>query len=115
MRAATSKRNFLIFQRPSFESDGYGNTRGDFEDIFTARGAIRFKFGGEHVTASRLAGVQPLTIEIRSTAMSRLVDESWRVHDRTAMKYYNVRSIVNPDGRNRWIEILCDSGRGAAT
>lgn len=115
MRAAASKRNRLTFQRPQYISDGYGNTRGDFEDIFEARGSIRAKFGGEEVTAARLAGVQPITVSIRSTPMSRLVDESWRIYDKTESAIYNIRSIANPDQRNRMLEMLCHRGKGVVT
>lgn len=123
MRSAASRKAIIAFERPSYQSDGYGNDRGSFEEIFRCYGRLVPRTGGEAINAARLGGVQPYSIEVRSSDRVREVDSSWRLKIISCTGFgmvrtgslFNIRSVVNPDQRGRWIELLAETGRSVAT
>jgi head-tail adaptor len=123
MRAAGSRKAVVAFERLEYQTDGFGNDRGAFEEVFQVHARLEPRLGGEAVRASRLGGVQPWTIEVRATPRVRAVDESWRIRVVSNNGFgliregsiLNIRSMVNVDQRGRWIEFLADTGTSVAT
>jgi len=111
MRGAGALRERLTFQaRGSSSDDGYGNVEADWADQFTVWARMQPLKGSEPVIAQRLAGVQPMAIQVRSSADTRQVTAGWRaVHDRTAT-IYNIRSVANFDERDRYLDLIADAG-----
>lgn len=101
----------LMFQSRKVEDDGHGNTVGDFANRFEARAKVTPRLGGESVLAARLAGTQTVQIMLRSNPTTRQITTDWRAYDmRDISKVYNIRSAVNPDGRNKELELLAETG-----
>jgi SPP1 family predicted phage head-tail adaptor len=102
-------RHRLTFQaRPLQSGDEFGTYEGDFEDEFTVWAAVKPKLGGEDVLAARLTGKNLLNITVRYSAQSAQITPDWRVVHGT--KLYNLRSVIDPDGKRMWIEILAEEG-----
>lgn len=110
-KAAGSKRRLFSFEEKGVQSeDEFGNTSRDFEEVFQAHGELIPRFGGETIMAARLSGKQPATIVVDSTVETRTVTTDWRIRDTNTNELFNIRSIANPDQRNRKLEFLCESG-----
>lgn len=93
--------------------DDYGNTQSEFVEQFVVSAKVQAKFGGETVTAARLQGQQPVTITVRQSSQTRLIKEDWRARDVRSGAVYAIRSIVDPDGKRAWLEILTQTGVAA--
>jgi head-tail adaptor len=87
-----------------------GNTQSAFVEQFVVAAKVEARFGGETVTAARLAGQQPVTITVRQSTQTRLITTDWRARDARTGTIYNIRSIVDPDDRRAFLEMLCQSG-----
>lgn len=107
---AAEMRERVTFQARQFESDGYGNTEGDFADEFTVAARIRPRLGGEAVLAARLEGRKLVTITVRHSSDTEQITTDWRAKDARTNVLYNIRSIVNPDEHKHWLEILAEQG-----
>ncbi|MCD7109711.1 head-tail adaptor protein [Rhizobium sp. DKSPLA3] len=104
-------RERLDFQTRSVVLDDYGNEQGGWETVFTEPAQLVARAGGEAVQASRLTGVQPYTVWVRSNERTRSVTSDWRIVDaRNPAREFNIRTASNPDGRNAWIEFMVDDG-----
>lgn len=104
-------RERVSFQKRGATSDIYGNTQtGDFEEQFVVAARIRPRLGGEQVMAARLAGTQPVTITVRWSAQTKTIAPEWRARDARTGTIYNIRSIVNPDEKHRYIDVLAEAG-----
>ena len=102
-------RHRLTFQaRPIQSGDEYGTYEGDFEDEFTVWAAVKPKLGGEDVLAGRLQGRNLVNITIRYSDQAAQITTDWRAVQGT--KIYNIRSIIDPDDRRMWLELLCEKG-----
>ena len=70
--------------------------------------------GGEKVLAGRLAGVQSYVVTVRSTPELRAVCAGLRASDRARNtltgELYNIRSVQNPDERNAYLALMCETG-----
>jgi head-tail adaptor len=110
---AGKMRAKLNFQQRSLEDDGYGSggNTGPFQTIFTDSAELTPRMGSEAVMASRLQGIQPYTIRIRSHTLARTVDATWRAVDaRTGAIYALVSPAVNVDQKNAYLDILATVG-----
>lgn len=87
-----------------------GNTEGSFVEQFQRWAKVRAKFGGEAVTAARLAGQQPVTITVRQDSQTQLITTDWRALDVNEGVEYAIRSIVDPDDEGAFLEILTQVG-----
>lgn len=105
-------REKLNFQTRAVVDDGYGNeVSGPYETVFTEAAQLVARAGGEAIQASRLSGVQPYTVWVRSNERTRSVTTGWRIVDaRNPEREFNIRTASNPDGRNAWIEFMVDDG-----
>lgn len=108
-KGAGSLNQLLTFQQlapidPN-EPD-YGETHSDYVDVFTAPARLTPRLGSETVIASRLQGIQPYTITVRSTLQSRMVTPAWRAVNARTGAVYDIKSVVNVDERNAYLEML---------
>lgn len=74
--------------------------------MFTAAARLTPRLGSETVIASRMQGVQPYTITVRSTEQSRMVTPAWRAVNGRTGAVYDIKTAVNIDERNAYIEML---------
>jgi SPP1 family predicted phage head-tail adaptor len=111
MATAGELRHRIGFEKRAEIDDGYGNlSSGEFEEQFVVSAKVQARVGGESVQAARLASQQPVSLTIRRSSNTRKITEEWRAHDVRNDVYYNIRSIIDPDDRGAWIELLCQSG-----
>lgn len=111
MTGAGELRHRIAFEKRARTDDGAGNeVSGPWQEQFVVSGKLLAKFGGDAVTAARLTGQQPLTITVRQSSDTRQITEDWRAKDVSSGIYYNIRSIVDPDDRKAWFEMLCQFG-----
>lgn len=105
-------RSRLNFQQRTIGDDGFGGTvTGPFQTVFTDGAEIIPRMGSEPVLASRLQGVQPVTIKVRSHAATRALDATWRAVDaRSGAIYAIVSPPVNLSQKNDYIEMLATIG-----
>jgi head-tail adaptor len=106
--AAGDLRQRIAFDKRAPADDGYGNTEADFVEQFVVAAEVKAKFGGETVTAARLAGHQPVNVTVRSSTQTRLIRVDWRARDTRTGVVYEIRSIADPTARKAWIELLCE-------
>lgn len=112
MPQARQLRERIAFEVRAVVADSLGSVEGAFVERFTCAAGIQAKFGGEAVTAARLAGQQPVIITVRQFADTLEVTPAWRARDVRSGVIYNIRSIADPDAGGKWLELLCQSGVG---
>ena len=108
---AGKMRAKLAFQQRATGDDGFGNpVTGDFETVFTDYAEIIPRMGSEPVMASRLQGLQPVTIRVHSHSATRDLDSSWRAVGRGGEVYSIVSPPVNVSQKNDYIDMLATLG-----
>lgn len=111
MPGASRLREKLRFEaREAKADDGYGNREDVWSEQFVSSARVQPLKGSETVIASRLAGVQPAIISIRSGRCAKQVAPGWRAVDCRSGAIYNIRSLANFDERNRMIEMTAEGG-----
>ena len=111
----------VTFQQRQSTTDEFGNEiPGTWTDVYTCAARLQPKFGGnaESVVASRLASQQPYNLIVRNCVATRAVRTDWRVKDArqaedangASPRVWNIKTIVNPDERNQWLEMLVVEG-----
>lgn len=117
MPGAGDLKHKLIFGKRESETDEYGNADGAFIGHYPVSAGLRPRFGGEAVTAMRLQGIQPYTVTVRDSVEMREVNTDWQAQHspdcpcgRTLNELYNIRGITNPDQKNKYLEMVVDSG-----
>lgn len=89
---------------------GSGTVRGQWVSQFQPfSAAILYMRGGEDVLASRLSGIQPAIITVRSTSETRRIDASWRARDLKTGAIFNIKA-PNPTADRKFIEFLAETG-----
>jgi head-tail adaptor len=87
-----------------------GAVQGDWVEQFQEQCNIKWMRGSEQVLAQRLQGINPIVISVRSSALTRQVDATWRARlVRQGNKPLSIRSVI-PDQRDFYLEILCEAG-----
>lgn len=111
MQAGDLKWRVGFYRRVEVD-DGAGSTQGEYDDkpFLVLRANLRPRLGGEGTLAGRLTGTNLVNITIRQSDNARLVTTNWRVRDERTHEEYNIRSIVDPDGKRQWLEVLCEQG-----
>lgn len=84
----------------------YGETHSSWQDVFTVSARLAPRMGSETVIASRLQGIQPYTITVRSTPQTRLVTPAWHAVNARTGVIYDIKAAVNIDERHAYIEML---------
>lgn len=94
-------REKIHFQTRTMVDDGFGNeTAGPFATVFSEPADLIPGTGSETVIAARLAGTQPYTIIVRSSARTRQITPAWQAVDaRDPSRIFDITAISNPD---RW-------------
>lgn len=111
-RGAGKLREKLLFQRRALVDDEMGNEQaGDWETVFTASARLIPLKGSEPVMASRLSGVQPFILQIRSCSAARDVNPAWRAVDaRNLSRVFNIKSAANFDEKNAYVDMMAVQG-----
>lgn len=109
----------LTFQVRQDVDDDFGGTRGEWVDQFTAPGRLEPRYGSnaESLMAARMQSMQPYNLTIRGSTAARQVTASWRAYDARAGKtgdkpnrVFGIKTVVNPDERNAYLEMLVVEG-----
>lgn len=107
-------RGLLSLQKKADGDDGFGTVipgAGAWEEQAKASAQMSplTRGAGEAVTNARLTGVQPYVARIRSTSVTRLMDNTWRAVDRNG-KIYDVTAVADPFGDNHWLDVMMTQG-----
>jgi len=78
-----------------------------WEDQGEAYAHLRWLRGSETVLAGRLAGRNTVVISLRSGALTRAAETSWRIKDATTFAVFDIKSIIPGDD---FTEFTCLSG-----
>ncbi|MGY6251609.1 head-tail adaptor protein [Bosea thiooxidans] len=113
-RGAGSLNQLCAFQVKAAGEDEYGNvTVGAWTTQFTEPCRLMAKLGGEGVFAGRLQGTQPFIMTVRSSTRTRGVDGTWRAVNARTGETYNIKTNVNVDERNAYLELLVVAGEAS--
>lgn len=104
-----------LSERIGFEAevegdDGYGGVVVGFAEQFVEPARLEPRVGSETVIASRLQGLQPYTMTVRSNERTRTITQAWRARNKRTGVLYAIKAAVNIDERNQWIELLVVQG-----
>lgn len=109
--AAGHLRDRVTFQRATRTSDGRGGASILWQNLVTVWGGFRPERGREQLAAGRLESSVAGILTVRSSVETRAVAAADRVLiDDVA---YQVRTIINPDRRDKYLELTIE--RGVAT
>lgn len=100
----------VAFLEPDNIDDGYGGITTGYVERFQGAARLAPRLGSEPVIASRLQGVQPFLLTVRSSTATRAVTPAWRVRNVRTGRTYNIKTAVNVDERNAYIEMLVVEG-----
>lgn len=90
--------------------DGYGGVVVGWQEQWQEPARLQPKLGSEPVVAGRLQGIQPYLLTVRSSTRTRSVTPAWRVRNVRTGVTYNIKTAVNVDERNQWLELLVVEG-----
>ena len=107
---AGALRHRVTFQREVPTPDGGGGSVSTWEDRYTVWASLRPERGSERLAAGRLEASLALVMTVRSSSESRSVTEAWRVVANGVP--HQIRSISNPDQRNKYLEMILERGVG---
>lgn len=104
-----------LSERIGFEAevegdDGYGGVVVGFAEQFVEPARLEPRVGSEPVIASRLQGLQPYTMTVRSNERTRTITSAWQARNKRSGVVYSIKAAVNIDERNQWIEMLVVQG-----
>lgn len=88
-------------------SDGAGGSTQSWHDYVTVWAQLSPERARERIQQGRLTDNQAGVLRVRSSAATRLIDGTYKVVLDGVT--YNVRSSINPDGRNDMLEILIET------
>lgn len=115
-RRSGALRSRVDVQHQVEGDDGYGGVKLTFETVTTVAAGFHPLRGTESVMASRLAGKQPYVVALRSSSVTRQITPAWRLVDARAgnnaqgepKRVFDIKAITDPDGKNAWLEALCE-------
>ncbi len=115
-RSAGPMRGLLNLQQQVEGDDGYGNVTVAWATVATVAAGLAPMRGGEQIVAARMAGRQPYIVTIRSSEQTRQITPAWRFVDARAgnrpdgepRRVLDIKAISDPDGKNAWLEALCE-------
>lgn len=102
----------VAFDRRLPASDGYGNTEGDFEEVFQCRAGYTWLRGGETVLAARMTGRQPILVRVRRAEETLQIRPDWQMRDLDSGFSYAVHAISESLDRG-YLDILVEQGVAA--
>lgn len=105
---AGPSRKRVRFEVENRVSDGGGGNSVTWDEHVTVWGKFKPERGGEKFEGGRNEASLMGILKIRSSTEARLITTAMRVKiDGVA---YQIRSIPNPDQRNRFLEMLVERG-----
>lgn len=107
MSVAGMLRHRLHFNRRALDANGRRN--GPWERQFTLQVDIDYLRGTQSAVEQRLQGIQPVTITLRDSSVSRLIATNWQAvnaHDETEV--FDV-TASSPAKRRGWRNLLATS------
>ena len=108
MRAG-ALNNSVAFKRMDTTDDGHGNTSsGGWIEFLTVSCRLRETRGRERVDGGALAAPMSGVLTVRSSTLTRAVTEANQAV--IGSVEWNIRSIVNPDMRGKWLEMVVERG-----
>lgn len=117
-RSAGDLHYRFAFDKRVNVKDGYGNTKGGWQQQFDCRAGVIHLRGGEQVMADRLVGKHSQIVFVRRSLSAKLVTTDWRVRDMRDGEFvdgvwvgssFNIRDITPSDDR-AWLDFLVQSG-----
>lgn len=109
--SAGAMREKIEFQVKVTSPDEYGNEQTEWQTQFTAAAELIPLKGSEAVISSRLSGIQPYVLRIRSHSAARSVNTAWRAIDaRNPARIFNITSAANIDQKNAYIDMMATQG-----
>jgi head-tail adaptor len=109
-KAAGRLRETVAWELRSFASDGYGNTRGPFAEVFRCSASFEPGMADEGIEAGKLEGRQKLIVRVRAYTDTRNLDSDYRMRDiRTNVTYAVVAQPAETPDR-QFIDIIVQRG-----
>jgi len=113
-KGAGSLSERVAFLEPDNIEDGYGGVTTGYVERFQEAARLEPLFGArltvESVAAARLQSNQPYNLHVRSSPATRAVTPAWRVRNVRSGREYNIKTVVNSDERNAYLEMLVVEG-----
>lgn len=101
----------LRFEARAQDDDGAGNVRASWVAQFTVSAALLPRTGGEEVLAARLAGVQPVIVQVRRSTDTLRIRADWRaVNVQTGEVYAITAPPVDRTGRRHYLDMSATLG-----
>lgn len=97
-----------MFQSQSLVSDGGGGSVRTWVTALTVWGRFTPQSGTETLQAGRPENSVVGTLRIRRSSEANAIDQSYRVQIESID--YQIRSIINPDQRDRWLDMTVERG-----
>ena len=110
MRTGDLRRRVAIQSR-SVTLDSWGQQIAAWDDVLTnCPAAIEALAGNERLVALQIHSEITHKVTIRYNAAFSIPADvgSWRIT--YASRIFNIHAAMNPDEKNRWIEIMCSEG-----
>lgn len=109
-KGAGSLSERVAFLQQVEGDDGYGGVVVGWQERWQEPARLMPLRGGEAVMAGRLQGTQPFVCTVRSSTRTRAVTPAWRVRNVRTGREYNIKTSVNVDERNAYLEMLVVEG-----
>jgi len=107
MRAGRLNKR-VTFQRAVFDDDGGGGGAATWTPLVTVWGSFSPERGRERLEAGRVSSALGGVLTVRSASETLVITTADRA--RIDDVPYQIRSISNPDQRNRNLEMVVESG-----
>lgn len=101
-------RKRVTFEKEVRTPDGGGGYSLDWRPEMTVWGGLQVERGRERVEAGRLNAAIGAVLTIRSSRDARALSPANRVI--IDEETWNIRSITNPDSRNKYLELVVEKG-----
>lgn len=108
-RASVLRKRADFREEVNTPDGGGGNTR-SWVSRFVVWARLKPNTAREQLRTGRLEASADYVLTVRQSSNTETVDESWSVLINS--KEYNIKSIINPDERGRFLEMIVT--RGAA-
>ncbi|MCZ7977430.1 head-tail adaptor protein [Agrobacterium salinitolerans] len=108
-------RERIGFQEMVEGDDGFGGVVSGYQTVFEEPATMAPSTGSEITVASRLQGIQPYTMTIRSSERTRRITTAWRAFDarqgmkpdgKTPVRAFDIKAVANPDRWNGKLQLL---------
>lgn len=98
-------RHRVTIQSESTTADGGGGFTLAWTDVTTVWAAVEPLKGAERLRGQQLEAAVTHKITIRHRS-----DVTTKQRLKFGTRLFNVRAVINPDERDRWLELLCEEG-----